>query len=271
MSFIINPYQFGLALHPRLVAWLARGTALGYTLPSAAQQTKLNTFFYALDSAGIITGNTSSLLDVLYIFAIDGSSDMATINVITPTSFQCSKVNSPTFTSNQGFTGNGTSSYLDSGYNFSSSSVNYVQASASVGVGVNNNIQSVSPVSDAGSGTFIHTSINPRNASNQALAGINGPVNSVTVSSITSSIGLWHIRGSNNTQNFFKDGSQIGTGSQVFQGIPSRKFVMLATHGTAGTIISFTAHQVTIGWAGASLSGLESAFYTAWNTYFTSL
>jgi len=92
-------------------AVLDRGTALGYTLPSPAQQIKQNQLVVDLKAAGIW-----SLLDVFYVFATDGDSDFATLNWINPAQFQSSKVNSPTFTTNSGFNGNGTTSYINTNY-----------------------------------------------------------------------------------------------------------------------------------------------------------
>lgn len=110
-------------------AILNRATALGYTKPSAAQQIKQNNLIVNLKAAGIW-----NLLDVFYVFATDGSSDFATLNWINPSLFQCSKVNSPTFTSNKGFKGNGTTSYINTNYNYVLNGINYTVNSASRGL-----------------------------------------------------------------------------------------------------------------------------------------
>lgn len=110
-------------------AVLDRATTLGYTKPSAAQQIKQNQLIVSLKAAGIW-----NLLDVFYVFATDGSSDFATLNWINPSLYQCSKVNSPTFTTNKGFKGNGTTNYLDTNYNYTINGINYTINSASRGL-----------------------------------------------------------------------------------------------------------------------------------------
>jgi hypothetical protein len=93
-------------------AVLDRASSLGYTAPSAAQQTLQNTLVTDLKTAGVW-----DKLDVFYVFATDGDSDYATLNWKTPASFQATKVNSPTFISNEGYQGDGSSSHLDTNFN----------------------------------------------------------------------------------------------------------------------------------------------------------
>ena len=93
-------------------AVLDQASSLGYTAPSASQQTLQNTLVTDLKTAGIW-----DKLDLFYCFATDGDSDYATLNWKTPASFQTTKVNSPTFTTNQGYQGDGSSSYLNTNFN----------------------------------------------------------------------------------------------------------------------------------------------------------
>ena len=106
-------------------AVISRAVALGYTLPSAGVQAKQNTFLAALKTSGVW-----NKLDVFYCFAQDGSKEFATLNWKSPSDNQATLVNSPTWTSNQGFTGNGTSSYIDTNYQASGTG-NYTLNNAS--------------------------------------------------------------------------------------------------------------------------------------------
>jgi hypothetical protein len=81
-------------------AVLDYATTQGYTLPSAGQQILQNQLVVDLKDGGIW-----STLDLMYLFATNGDSDFATINFKNANNFQLIKVNSPTFTTNQGFTG----------------------------------------------------------------------------------------------------------------------------------------------------------------------
>lgn len=112
-------------------AILSRATTLGYTKPSSAQQEKQNTLITTLKDAGIW-----ALLDCLYVFANDGSKEFATFNWISPSNNQATLVNSPTWTSNGGYKGNGSTSYIDTNFNISTHAVNYTQNNASRGMWV---------------------------------------------------------------------------------------------------------------------------------------
>jgi hypothetical protein len=102
-------------------AVLNQASSLGYTAPSAAQQTLQNTLVTDLKTAGVW-----DKLDLFYVFATDGDSDYATLNWKAPSSFQLTKTNSPTFTTNEGFAQSGTA-YLDTGYNLLTDGTNYTQ------------------------------------------------------------------------------------------------------------------------------------------------
>ncbi len=102
----------GVPFSTQYQAVLTEATAQGYTLPSPAQQAKQNTLMAALVSSGVF-----AKVDVLFVFANDGSKEFACINWKNPSGAKANPISSPTFTSNAGFTGNGTSSYLLTGYN----------------------------------------------------------------------------------------------------------------------------------------------------------
>jgi hypothetical protein len=106
-------------------AVLSRGTTLGYTLPDATLQGKQNATVLSFKSVGIW-----SKLDVLYIMATNNS-NMATLNFKNPSAHQLTLVNSPTFTANQGFKGNASTSYLNTNFNPATSGVQYTLNNAS--------------------------------------------------------------------------------------------------------------------------------------------
>lgn len=114
-------------------AILDQATALGYTLPGIDIQIAQNELLQLMKLNGYWTK-----LDLFYMFKTgdSGLSDFATINWKAPTSFQISKVNSPSF-DGDGFTGNSTTSYLSTGYNPSTNATNFSQNSASVFTYVN--------------------------------------------------------------------------------------------------------------------------------------
>lgn len=93
---------------PEYQAVLDFGTGESYQLPSGEQQIQQDAMIADLKAAGLWEDD----IGAMWVFATDGDSDFATINWKDPNAFQCTQVNSPTFTPNVGFTGNGSSSYL---------------------------------------------------------------------------------------------------------------------------------------------------------------
>jgi len=104
-------------------AVLNYGTSLGYTLPSVGQRTKQNQLMLDLKAGGIW-----NKLDTFAVFATDGNSNFALIDWKRLSLYTA--VNSPTFTTNSGFRGNGTSSYINTNFNISTGT-NYILNSAS--------------------------------------------------------------------------------------------------------------------------------------------
>ena len=107
-------------------AVLDYATTQGYTLPSASQQILQNQLVVDLKDGGIW-----SKLDTFGVFATDGDSDFALIDWIRLS--QYTAVNSPTFTTDEGFQGNGTSSYIETNYNPTIDAVNLSLNNASIG------------------------------------------------------------------------------------------------------------------------------------------
>jgi hypothetical protein len=99
-------------------AVLDYATTQGYTLPSASQQLLQNQLVVDLKNGGIW-----SKLDTFAVFATNGNSDFALIDWKRLS--QYTAVNSPTFTTNVGFSGNGTSAYINTNFNPSTSGLNY--------------------------------------------------------------------------------------------------------------------------------------------------
>ena len=93
-------------------AVLDYATTQGYTLPSAGQQTLQNDLVVDMKAAGI----SWSDLSIFYVMATDGDRDFAKINWADPGNFDLTEVNAPTFTTDVGFTGNGSTQALDTGF-----------------------------------------------------------------------------------------------------------------------------------------------------------
>jgi len=233
-------------------AVLDYGTSLGYTLPSVGQRTIQNQLMLELKAGGIW-----NKLDTFAVFATDGNSNFALIDWKRLTLY--TQVNSPTFTINQGFQGNGTSSYISTNFNPATSGVNYTLNNASrflwqkiKGLGTNpsdgvitanlNNI-----TSHNSSGQRINTS-NPLTTSRQvSVVGLTGlyrtsslDVDCITNLTIFPNIALSTSINSNN-QLIMRSGNSYSIVQASFYGM------------------------------GASLTFENTDLYNALNTYLTSL
>lgn len=110
-------------------AILDRATTLGYTLPTLSQRSIQNQLVLDLKA-----GSNWTVLRVLYVPANDGSSDFSTINWKDPANYQMTKVNSPTWTTNKGFSSGASQlGYLTMNWVPSTDGGVYTQNAASIG------------------------------------------------------------------------------------------------------------------------------------------
>ncbi len=252
-------------LDPNYAAYLARLSALGYTGPTATKKAKQNQFIKDLKTQGIWSG-----LDWIYLFDTDGDRNAAKVNVKSPTTFQCTEVGTLTFTSGVGFTGDGSTGYLDTGWNPSANGVNFTQNDASIGAYVNNSPAagtfSLLGSDDVGNTNSIQIVTQNSVAGNAVSGRINS--NSTLIGSVQASrTGLWMVQRTGAAANgFFKGGVSQGSGVQASSGRTAKNVTILALNDN-GAISGFSTEQVRMAFAGASLTGKEAAFSTAFTTY----
>ena len=239
-------------------AILDRSTALGYTAPSAAQQTLQNILVTDLKTAGVW-----EKLDVFYVFATDGDSDFATLNWKAPSSHQTTKVNSPTFTANGGFTGDGSSSYLDTNFDPDASGVNYTLNDASISIwnntfAINNFITGV-PSNAYNCIRMSASSTNQRinMPSNAALTPV------VDFSDSSKKLRQLNRTSSTNVTAFQDTTSAIHTGNSTAI-VQENQIILRASSFYSSTEVAFFG-------MGASLVSENADFYSALDTYKSAL
>ena len=184
-----------------------------------------------------------------------------------PTSFQISKVNTPTFTANEGFDFNGTTQYLNTTWIPSTNGVNYTLNNASYGCHVNDNVTSggLNSGVDMGSGT---TYLISRNSAGELRTRLNDAVN--LNSTNASSIGFYQAqRISSSSRSNFKNGISV-TAAAASVSLTSDSF-FIGAQNSAGTPAAFSSREISMAFAGSSMQGLERTLYTHWNNYFTTL
>jgi hypothetical protein len=238
-------------------AILDRATVLGYTLPSVGQQTKQNQLVLDLKADG-----AWDLLDVLYIYLNDGSGGFGTLNWKSPTLYQTTLVNSPTFTSNIGFNGNGTTSYLNLNWNPATNGINYTLNSACFFAYVydDQGLNDLSGSLSGSNGIFLR----PKNPTNTTANRINDGGN-MTVAS-TNSIGLHSMARTGSTARaFYKNGVSGGSDSQVSTAIPSLN-LFLGAYSNGGTPALFNTRQWSCFGAGSG-SINQVNLYSILNAY----
>ena len=242
---------------------LAVATSLGYTLPSASQQIKQNQLILDLKVAGVWTR-----LDVLYVFATDGNNSFATLNWKNPNSNQCTLVNTPTFTTNQGFTGNGVSSYIDTNYNPSTfTSPNYLLNNASLGwwkkttgtVATSKHIVGVaSGRISLVNGNSLYQIINMSFATSQSSA-TNFSNNGFALANKTGSLAGTNYVTTTTPISYTQAGST--------DLLPASNILLLSSNGSGG----FLDVQISYFFAGADLNSYVSPTYTAFTNYINTI
>jgi hypothetical protein len=233
-------------------------TVGGATLPSTSQQIKQNKLVVDLKAAGIW-----QKLDTFGVFATDGNSTFARIDWIRLVTM--SEFNSPTFTTNSGFKGNGTSAYIDTGFN-SQVGPNYTLNNASFGYKLyaarttTNAAENIYGNGNDGLSAYLRSSAPPRiyfNANGGFVLTTAFVFNTVQFVNVnrTSSTGV----------NIYGNGSLIETKSLTSSLISSSPFTVFKS----GTV--YTNAGVSIIYAGADMTSFAASFNTITNNYTTSL
>jgi len=225
---------------------------LGYTLPSSAQQVKQNQLMLSLKAGGIW-----NKLDTFAVFATDGNSNFALIDWKRLSLY--TQVNSPTFTTNQGFQGNGTSSYISTNFIPSTAGINFTLNNASRFTWISGT--SANAIIDGNSSA--NNSLMNKNAT--LIQRINGTNNMIGSAIDNSPDGykLFNRTSANNTE-LFVVGTQYSR-TQVVVSLPTEAQWILRSSANRSSF------QVVFYGMGASLVSENTDLYNALNNYLISL
>lgn len=235
-------------------AVLTYATSLGYTLPSSGQQVKQNQLMLDLKSSGVW-----NKLDTFGLFATDGSFNFALIDWKRLTTYTA--VNSPTFSSNGGFTGNGTSSYIDTNFNPSTSGVNYQLNNASRCFWVDNR---TTITSNAWEGNSSANSNNQSTNTNSLAHRINSQ--NALNTAVNFQIDGWKSinRPSSTNVELFTNLTQYSRTSTSQSIFNSNQFVLRSSS-------NYNSSRFRFYGMGASMVSENTDFYNAINNYLTSI
>lgn len=206
-------------------------------------------------------------LDVLWMLAAHDA-QTARLNWKNPSQFALTAVNSPTFTANRGYTGDGDSAgvgtkYLTTGWTPSTNAIQFTQDSGTVGVylvsgvGTNTANNNVIPFGSIGThGSFI----NVWGATSNALRGrINQGSTAETSSTVSTRFGLSVLdRSAASLVTGYRNGAANGTFTTASAGLPTQPFSILALN-NGGTLQSYVDNQIGLAFAGASLTAAQHA------------
>ena len=234
-------------------AVLDRAVALGYAIPSAAQQTLQDTLVRDLKTAGVW-----SKLDALYIMANDGSREFGSLNWASPSNFALSEVSSPTFTSNEGFMGNGLSSTLDTGINMGIDTTQFNQSTLNGSFGGwSYNIK------DGGGAALMGDLLNVNNlrggTADYIFGSRPGDSNLIT--------GLYHMNEDGTNAIQYQNGSQIVSLPLDTLQTTNNTMHLLSE----GGLDAFSVDTISIAFIGGDLSAEASDLYNAFNTYMSAI
>ena len=234
-------------------AVLDYATTQGYTLPSAGQQILQNQLVLDLKTGGIW-----SKLDTFAVFATDGSSNFALIDWKRLTTYTA--VNSPTFTSNGGFAGNGLTSYISTNFNPATSGVNYTLNNAGRSFWVDNRTILTGDSWEGLANSLGNKTVN----SNSAVQRINS-TNSLN-SAVAWNMDEFHSinRTSSTNVELFTNTTQYSRTQTSVAIVSENQLIGRANPAYNSSRFRFYA-------MGGSLVSENTSFYNAINTYITSL
>jgi hypothetical protein len=253
---LISGVLGGATYSPDAQAFFARLA----TQPTPSRKTLYNNLFISLRSSGVL-----SKLDILWIAGADSAT---TRTNLVQASFGLTAVASPSFTADRGFTSDGVSSYLDSGFTPSTAGGNYSQNSASAGTWA---LTAPDANKTCGANTGGTGAAFLRPYQGAAHNDFNSVANANTSDSTLGAGGAGFAAYSRTLAASYKQyfsGVSVGTISRVSTGNPSAKFFFCASSDNLNAVNAPTTGQIAMGFVGGGLSDAEVlSLYNAASAY----
>lgn len=232
---------------------------------SASRQLLINQLVLQLKADGNWTK-----LDRLWLLANEAS-DQGLVSLVNPASTKIAAVNSPTFTVDQGYQSNGSTSYLDSKFNDLSSGVNYTQNGNSVGVYSRTNAMGAFPVELGVSNASTNgTIVQAGYTGNHVFAINNCIVANALIYTSTDSRGMFStIRTASNAQSTWKNGVVQTSNSGASIALQNADIFLLCLNNN-GSASNFSDKQIGYAFIGSG-SVDQLKMYNAMQTYMTAI
>lgn len=232
----------------------------GYNLPEPQNQVIENQRVLDLKAAGIWDD-----LDIYYYFGTTGDRDYAKINWKDPGTFDCTEVGTVTFTAGVGFTGDGSTGYLNTGWDPANNGVNYTLDECGAFVRILNETTEGTRFvflcrGNGGGAALGQLSLAPKllnTGNNKHFFSLQS--SAPAVGNDVSSIGVFHIRRvADNDFRLFKDGVQLGATMTTASDSLSNQDLYILAGNFNGSASAYVNAQVSDFGAGASLTGKET-------------
>lgn len=243
-------------------AVIDRATTEGFTLPSTSQQDLMNQLVLDLKALG-----EWSTLDWFAIYDHDGSEGFNTINWVDPTGTLATIVGTPSWSSDSGYTGSSSGSYINLNWS-PSDGPNLTQNAGSFGYFLQNTNSITGSNGIGGSWISSNRGTHSRFISSTTIGG--SVTNSIgektfTYTGSSSSVAYIYVRTSSAIVEVWSGGSRVAfLGSTSFT--PSTNDFWVLTINNAGsqfgTISQTTVAGVSLGnWSTSNASGLDTALH----------
>ena len=225
------------------------------TQPGTARKVIINDFIRALKDAGVW-----SKLDALYM--LNGEDAQSSLLNWKQSLYNLTAVNSPTFIANQGYAGNGTSSYLDTGFIPNTAGGNFIQNSAHMALtdrtsrAANGTIQMGAATTVSGNQCLIAT-----RATGDIFIGKVNETTSGSIASTESAGRFYSSRTASGSRVQYKDGASLGSVTASSSGLAVTAIVLLAYR--SNNVSLFTSDQLAHASFGSGLTADEVADYDA--------
>ena len=231
----------------------------------------IDQLFSDLKSGQVNSTNTLAELDFLYLHDLPNSADSLRC-LISPASRTATAVNSPTHAANEGFTGDGSSAYIDLNFTPSTDGVNWTRNDAHLGVWVRTTDTSgntriyVGSASGSGENTNIYNSSSP---TGWTAAGPNGGFIEGTTAKASATGLLGANRSASSANQIYRNGASEGSDTDASTPTASDALYALA-YNNGGSPGLYTAGQISASMGGGSLTANQWAdLYDALNRYRT--
>jgi len=231
--------------------------------PSDARQIIINDLVVQLKDDG-----NWDKLDTLWVMAAHDS-QAGRLDWKDPSGTLLTRINTPTFTADQGYLGDGSTSYLETGWNAQTQSVNFTQNDASFGIYLRTDLsEDRNDMGALASSPLYRGYINSRAFGvSQVFLNTSGSAGSPAISDSLGTISGKRTGAS--AGDTLQNGVSLGTNTNVSEAIPSLAPYIL-TRNNGGAPLGFSNKQASMVFYGSG--GINHlTFHNAFNAYMTSL